>query len=241
MASGRGPATIRRMPRAATISRLAFGVLALADVALAGAASPRAHRARRVTKPLLMPVLAASFVTDPRSQASPLRRSTQAGQLFGWLGDLALLGSGTGAFAAGIGAFGVGQASYISGFRSVRNPEPLRHSPIGRIAAGLFAVSAPPMAWGAYRKDPVLGPGVLGYAALLTAMAAHAAHLDPRLAAGARRATALGGAAFLASDTLLGARQFVLTDPPSWLESGVMATYTAAQYLLAEGALRAAS
>jgi hypothetical protein len=38
---------------------------------------------------------------------------------------------------------------------------------------------------------------------------------------------------------LLGIRKFVLKDPPPGLETAVMATYTAAQFLLSEGAARA--
>lgn len=167
------------MPRATTALRLAYAALAASDAVLAGSAAPRAHRVRRVTKPLLVPVLAASMATDPRTHDSPLRTTTRAGQALGWLGDIALLGRGSGAFVAGMAAFGAGQAAYIRGFRTVRDPEPLSRSVIGRSAALLFAVSGPPMAYGAARHDPVLGPGVLAYPGLLTAMAAHAAHLDP--------------------------------------------------------------
>lgn len=227
------------MPRPATLLRLAFGALAVADTALAGASSPGAHRARRLTKPLLVPVLAASVAADPRVRTSPLRNSTRIAQGFGWLGDLALMGQGTPAFAAGMASFGAGQVAYIQGFRAMGDPQPLWRSRIGRTALTVFAASGPPMALGAARQEKVLGPGVLAYAGLLTAMAAHAAHLDQSVPQDARRASAIGGAAFLASDTLIGVRQFLLTDPPAWLESAVMATYAAAQCLLAEGALRA--
>lgn len=228
------------MPRAASVLRLAFGALAVADTVLAGMPGPAPERARLVTKSLLMPTLAGSFAIDPRSRRTPLRRSTQAGQALGWLGDLALLGSGTGSFLAGMGAFGAGQIAYIRGFRANANPNPLRHSTVGKGAAGLFLLTGIPMALGAARSEPVLGPGVLAYAGLLTTMADCAAHLDPALPEDARRAAALGGLAFLTSDTLLGLGHFVLSDPPPILESAVMATYTAAQFLLAEGALRAA-
>ena len=53
------------------------------------------------------------------------------------------------------------------------------------------------------------------------------------------RLTAAGAVLFMVSDTLLGFRKFVLTDAPPALETGVMATYTAAQFLLSEGAARA--
>ncbi|GAB4077414.1 lysoplasmalogenase family protein [Nostocoides australiense] len=226
------------MPRAASALKLAYGALAVADTALAGSRSTRAHRIRLVTKPLLMPVLTGAFAADPRSARSPLRDTTRAGQALGWLGDVALLRPGLPAFAAGVGAFGLGQAAYIRGFRANASPVPLRHNTAGRAAAVMFALSGAPMAIAAARHERVLGPAVLGYAALLTAMAANAANLDPALPAGARAATAAGGAAFLVSDTILGASQFLLADPPPWVESAVMATYTAAQYLLAMGALR---
>lgn len=225
----------------ATALKLAYGALALTDTALAGSGSPRAHRLRRITKPLLMPVLAAAFRTDPRWPGSPLRASTLAAQGLSWGGDVALLRPGLPAFASGIAAFGAGQVAYTRGLRGLGASEPLRRNRIARAAGCLFAVTGPPMAFGAARQHPVLAPAVLGYAGLLTTMAAAAAHLRPDLPDGARWASAAGAGAFLASDSILGARQFLLTDPPAWLESAVMGTYTAAQYLLAEGALRSAA
>ncbi len=93
------------------------------------------------------------------------------------------------------------------------------------------------MSLGAARTAPVLGPAVAAYSALLTTMTATALHAD--LPPPARRLTAAGAVLFLVSDTLLGARQFLVEDSPQRLETVVMATYTAAQLLLAEGAARA--
>ena len=70
----------------------------------------------------------------------------------------------------------------------------------------------------------------------MTATALHA-DLPPQ----ARRLTAAGAVLFLVSDTLLGARQFLVEDSPQRLETVVMATYTTAQLLLAEGAARASA
>lgn len=232
---------VRGMRRPSLVRPLTitYAVVAAADTVLAGSGDPRAHRARLVTKPLLMPVLAAAFAVDPRGRRSPLGRPTRVAQLAGWIGDLALLRSGTSAFLTGMGAFAAGQASYLSGFRRHRAARVWR-TPIGGATALAFAATGPVLAVGAAQQDPVLGPGVLTYAALVTAMAAHAGNLAPSVPIAARRATAAGGLAFLASDTLLGIGQFALTDPPAWLECAVMATYATAQYLLAEGALRAA-
>ena len=84
-----------------------------------------------------------------------------------------------------------------------------------------------------------MGAPVFGYATSLAAMVASANHLDPSLPTSARRLTAAGAGLFMLSDTLLGIRKFVLEDPPAGLETAVMATYTAAQFLLSEGASRA--
>ena len=65
--------------------KLAYVGLAATDTWLSGIADRRAHRARFVTKPLLMPTLAASLVTNPRAADSPLRTSTLAAQAR-WLG-----------------------------------------------------------------------------------------------------------------------------------------------------------
>jgi uncharacterized membrane protein YhhN len=95
------------------------------------------------------------------------------------------------------------------------------------------------MALMAARRHRELGGPVFGYATMLAAMAAAANYLDSDLSPAARRLTAAGATLFMVSDTMLGFRKFVLADPPPALETGVMATYTAAQFLLSEGAARA--
>ena len=80
------------MTRPSTALKLAYAGLAVADTALSASRRPAHHHARRFTKPLMLPTLAASFATDPRARRSPLRRSTLAGQAAGWAGDVALLG-----------------------------------------------------------------------------------------------------------------------------------------------------
>lgn len=224
----------------ATVLRTTYAALAAADTLLAGSARPAAHRARRVTKPLLLPVLAAAFAADPRAARSPLRASTQLAQGCGWAGDVALLRPGLVPFAAGMGAFGAGHAAYITGLRRLVGPRPVRRTGPARLAAAAFATTGPVMARAAAREDRILGPAVLAYAALLTATAAHAGAIGPGVPPDARRASLAGGFAFLLSDTLLAGGRFLLDEPPPALESAVMASYAAAQYLLADGALRAA-
>ena len=109
--------------------------------------------------------------------------------------------------------------------------------PATRALATIWALSAPPMSIGAARTAPVLGPAVAVMVVSSAEYAATALHAD--LPPQARRLTAVGAVLFLVSDTLLGARQFLVEDSPQRLETVVMATYTAAQLLLAEGAARA--
>lgn len=220
-----------------TALKIAYASIAAVDTALSASAKPSRHRARRFTKPLLMPVLAASLATDPRAKNSPLRRTTLAGQAAGWAGDVALLGDEPRHFALGATAFATGHASYITGLLGQRGPgvSLARPAAIG----ALWAVAAPRTIIGAYRREPALAPVLAGYSAALSGTAAAATLLDPQLPAAARRATMTGAALFLLSDSILGLRKFVLTDPPAWLEGAVMATYTGAQFMITEGAARA--
>jgi uncharacterized membrane protein YhhN len=216
--------------------KLAYAGLAIADTWLAGSSNRRAHQARVLTKPLLMPTLMASLISDPKAADSPLRTSTLIAQAGGWAGDLALMRHGTKPFAIGSGSFAVGHAAYITGFlrrrSKVRRPGP-------KAVAGLWAATAPGMVIGAYREDKVLAPAIAGYSAMLAGTVAAATQLDPALPRSARRATLAGAALFLLSDSVLGTRKFLWKNAPARVESVVMATYTAAQLLLSEGAARA--
>jgi uncharacterized membrane protein YhhN len=222
--------------RATTRLKLAYVGLAAADTWLAGSSHRRAHRARVLTKPLLMPTLMASLLTDPRAAGSPLRTSTLVAQTAAWGGDLALMGDGTSSFIAGSGSFAAGHAAYITGFLRQRGETP---RPGPKSVTGLWAVTAPAMVVGAARQEAILGPTIAGYSALLAGTVAAATQLDPALPRSARTATLVGAALFMMSDSLLGSRRFLLKEPPARLESLVMATYTAAQLLLSEGAARA--
>lgn len=100
--------------RTSTRCTLGYAGLAVLDTALAGSTRRGARRLRFLTKPLLMPSLAAASATSPRS--SGLRGSTLVAQGFSWGCDVALLAHGTPAFAAGAGSFGVAHLAYLSGF-----------------------------------------------------------------------------------------------------------------------------
>ncbi|GAA4807786.1 lysoplasmalogenase family protein [Nocardioides caeni] len=217
--------------------RLAYVALAAVDTVLAGSARPAAHRWRRITKPMLMPVLAARLATDQEAAGSPLRRSTLAAQGWGWGGDVVLLEEGPRRFAAGAASFGVGHVAYLTGLLARRGRGGPRPRSVATVVA--WSLTAPVMARAAARTWRPLGPAVLAYSALLTSVAAATHHLDDSVPADARHLSAAGATLFLLSDSALGTRTFLLRDPsPRW-EALVMATYTAGQLLLAEGAARA--
>lgn len=219
--------------------KLAYVGLAAADTVLSGRTDRWAHRTRFVTKPLLMPALAGSLATNPRAASSPLRSSTLAAQVGGWGGDVALLGEGTRPFLFGAGSFALGHVAYLTGFLRHRGPTPLSTGSGARFVAGSWVATAPLMALAARRQHRELGGPVLGYSTMLAAVVATSTHLDPSISATSRRLTAAGAGLFMLSDSLLGVRKFLLKDPPAGLETAVMATYTAAQFLLSEGAARA--
>lgn len=201
----------------------AYGVLAVADTLLA-AAPPRWRRARVVTKPLLMPALTARGGPGPVVVA----------QACSWAGDVALMREGRRPFLAGLCSFLAAHLAYVVAFRR-RSSVPLLGSPGRRrvLAAGTLAAAG--MAAAAAREDRAVALPVAAYGSTLAAMVAAAAAIDPERG----RSRVLAGASlFLLSDTLLGARTFLLGDRTPVVDGAVMATYTSAQWLIADGMAR---
>jgi uncharacterized membrane protein YhhN len=189
-------------------STVVFAALAVADTLLAATGY---DRPRRLTKPLLMPVLMAGR-----------DRPSQRALALGGVGDVALLGSGETAFTAGLVSFLAGHVAWIIA---------LRQRPGGGYLRARPALAAPHVAtfgamnaylWRRTGQDRI---PVLAYSAALLAMSLTA------LDTGSPR-TAAGGALFLASDTLLALEKFGDLRLPAH-EGLVMATYASAQALLA--------
>src|SRR4051812_21115926 len=184
-----------------------YPALAAVDALLA---TTGRDRARRLTKPLLMPAL---MVDKPRP--------TQRALALGGLGDVALLGDGANAFTAGLGAFLAGHVAWLMALRPEASGG-LRRRPLLGVSyvaawAGLNAYL-----WPRTGKDRV--PVLLYSSALLaTALAAADTNRDDVTA---------GGALFMASDSLLALEKFGGVHVPAH-EGLVMATYTSGQALLA--------
>ncbi|MFF3857603.1 lysoplasmalogenase [Streptomyces sp. NPDC002209] len=175
------------------------------------------HLGHVLAKPLLMPLLVAYVIT----RRAP--RLLVAALLFGWGGDLALLFDAEPAFLVGMGSFAAGHVCYLVLFGRGRTHRALG----GAYAVALLGTVG--LLWGDLPAD--LRIPVAGYSLLLTAMAYRSSALGLR--------AGLGGALFLLSDTLIAtgvADWPQLPRPDFW----IMATYVAAQYLLAAGALTSA-
>lgn len=183
-----------------------YTLLAAADTVLAATGR---RGARRLTKPLLMPALL---------QGKP--PAVQRALALGGAGDVALLGTSSGAFTAGLGSFLAGHLAWISALRprsaGVLSESPIKAAPYVAAWAGLNAYL-----WSRTGRDriPVL---VYSTALLGTALAA----LDT-----GDRAVAAGGVLFMASDSLLALEKFAGVELPVH-EGLVMASYTTAQALL---------
>ncbi len=208
----RGASNRRHVPSALTL----YSLTAATDVVLAGMGK---RRVRRLTKPALMPLLAATEAPD----ADPL---IVAGLFLSWLGDVALLADGEGAFTAGLVSFLAAHLSYVAALTK-RRAGGIRKAPGLAILYGLAWLGLNLLLWP--RSGRLRWP-VLMYGTALVAMALAA------LDTGDFQATA-GGAAFLASDSMLALDTFGVARLPAG-DGLVMLTYAAAQALIAHGARR---
>jgi len=222
------------------LAALSYVALAAADTVLASRPGKGARAARFVTKPLLMPALATAFIGATEGHGA-LAKGTAAAQAFSWGGDVALLGKGDTAFLSGLGSFFAGHLGYVAAFSSARDRglEPL--SPGVKAAGVVLATAAPVMAFAAGRQQPKLRAPVAAYSAVLASMFAASTRLDPNIPPRARRTIMAGTGLFLASDTILATREFLVKDQSHKLDAAVMATYTAGQGLIAAGVAQAAA
>ncbi|SPE49076.1 YhhN-like protein [Streptomyces netropsis] len=203
-----------RTPRALLI---AFAAVAVVHLCALAAGVPAVAQ---VTKPVLMPLLAARVLAlgGPRLLVAAL--------LFGCGGDTLLQVGGDTVFLLGMGSFAAGHVCYLVLFA--------RHGAAGEVRAYALA-GAYGVAW--LGVVLVLWPDleaglrlpVACYSLLLTAMACGATRAGVR--------TGAGGALFLLSDTLIagGIAEWPQAPAPQFW---IMLTYLAAQYLLTEGLSR---
>ena len=195
-----------------------YVILAATDAVLA---ARRSRRVRWLTKPALMPVLAAVAVTGrKRTGATSPDPMMLAGLGLSWLGDVALLGDGDGPFTIGLGSFLAAHCFYLVALRRLGK---------GAVRRRVWIAGSYGLAWCAlnallWNRTGRLRLPVLIYGTTLSAMALAA--LDT-----GSPATAAGGAAFLLSDCILALDNFGVASLPA-ADAMVMVSYTAAQALI---------
>ena len=200
---------------------LPYIAVALLHVVLLATDSPLAAPTKLLLMPLLaVPILASARRLTPRSTLILLL----AAVFFSWLGD------GAGTFFPGgpelplmLLFFGIAHVAYILLFA--------RHLSVRRVPWWALVYAG---WWVA--MIAVLGPhtgdlliAVALYGLVLGGTAAFSARCHPVIA--------VGGAFFLASDTILAFRLFLPDSLPSWSSPAVMLTYTIGQGLIVGGAL----
>lgn len=213
-----------------------FRATALLDVVASAAGSSAAQRFRRMSKSALMPTLALAALRRPQSGHQRADRrltaAVAAGLALSWCGDVALLRSEETAFIVGLGSFLGGHLAYGAGFAAAGGVAGLREQPLRALpalaVAGAGAAALLPAA-GTLRAP------VAAYIGVITVMTA--------LAAGTRRPAAIAGTTlFGVSDLMLGLSRFrVLPVPKAVADALVMATYCAAQELIARSLLEPAT
>ncbi|WP_030489080.1 lysoplasmalogenase [Micromonospora chokoriensis] len=211
------------MPRSRTVL-IAFLVVTAANL-LANALG--GDLVFRLTKPLLMPLLAAYLWRASAERAARPDRLLLAGLAFATGGDIALMIDGTGWFLAGMACFLGTHLCYLAAFTRHGAATALRRAPLVAVPLGYAVLTVAALTWmWAGLTDVGLAAPVAGYALALAAMASTATTQGWRVG--------LGAALFLGSDLLIAAGVAGVAQPPG-APVLVMATYAAGQALIVLG------
>ncbi|MBM0233672.1 lysoplasmalogenase [Micromonospora sp. STR1_7] len=180
-----------------------------------------------LTKPLLMPLLAAYLWRATVERGARPDRLVLAGLAFATGGDMALLGHGTGWFVAGMACFLGTHLCYLAAFTRGGAATALRRPPLVAVPLGYAALTVVALTWmWPGLSEAGLAAPVAGYALALAAMATTAVPQGWRVG--------LGAALFLGSDLLIAAGVAGVAQPPG-APVLVMATYAAGQALIVVG------
>ncbi|MGK3947168.1 lysoplasmalogenase family protein [Microbacterium sp. K2] len=200
---------------------LPYIAVSVAHVVLLSLESPAAG----CTKLLLMPLLAVPVLVSLRRIRERAAQALILGALtFSWLGDSAgALFPAAAELPLMLMFFGIAHLAYIALF--------IRHLAQRRMPWWALVYAGWWVAMMAF-----VGPHVGG---LLIAVAVYGLVLGATAAFSTRchPLVAIGGAFFLASDTVLALRLFLPDSLPAWSNPAIMATYTIGQGLIISGAL----
>lgn len=199
-----------------------YVVLAIIHVSALAVDSPSAAPTKLWLMPLLaLPVLFAAPRVHPRGVVAILPGAL----MFSWLGDSAgTLFPALPELPLMLGFFGIAHIGYIVLFLRFTGRRRLPWWTLIYVAwwSGMLLILGP--------HTGELLPAVAVYGLVLAGTAATAARCHPIVA--------VGGAFFLASDSILAFRLFLPEGLPAWLGPAVMVTYTVGQGLIVWGVLR---
>lgn len=180
-----------------------------------------------LTKPLLMPLLAAYLWRVSAERGARPGRLLLAALAFATGGDVALMIDGTGWFLAGMACFLGTHLCYLAAFTRHGAATALRRAPLVAVPLGYAVLTVVALTWmWAGLTDAGLAVPVAGYALALAAMASTATTQGWRVG--------LGAALFLGSDLLIAAGVAGVAQPPA-APVLVMASYAAGQALIVTG------
>ncbi|MEV1073978.1 lysoplasmalogenase [Micromonospora parva] len=211
------------MPRSRTVL-IAFLVATAANL-LANATG--GGTALLLTKPLLMPLLAAYLWRASAERGARPDRLLLAALAFATGGDIALMIDGTGWFVAGMACFLGTHLCYLAAFTRHGAATALRRPPLVAVPVVYALLTVVALAWmWPGLTDVGLAVPVAGYAIALAAMATTATTQGWRVG--------LGAALFLGSDLLIAAGVAEVAQPPG-APVLIMASYAAGQALIVSG------
>ncbi|SRR5258705_10412796 len=195
---------------------------------------------RRVSKPLLMPLLMIYFLEQTKVFISGLKTWIILALFFSWMGDILLMFEERKAifFLLGLSAFFIAQVFYIIFFHNIRVKESIRGNVLLLLLvvvyyAILISLLSPQLNLPPFRnmKLPVRIYGVVISFMLMLAM-----HMMLGKNKKAGWWMMLGAILFVASDSLLAFNKFY--SPFNYAAIIVMLTYGLAQLLITEGAVQ---
>jgi uncharacterized membrane protein YhhN len=176
-----------------------------------------------VSKWFLMPALALALLIGAPRRASPLVLLASVGIAFSWLGDVLLGNPGDSAFLTGLGLFFLAHVVYVILFLG-----PMREKRLPLVALVYVAWWVALVVLLAPHVGSLLIP-VAAYGLILAASAA--------TALGTNRITAIGGAVFIASDTVLAFDRFYPGFALWQVDFVIMLLYITGQGLIIYGAI----
>lgn len=194
-----------------------------------------------ITRPLLMPLLLACYLSATGLRLTALDRLMSGAIIFSWVGDVVLMSAGGRElwFLCGLVAFLLAHLLYIAAFMQVadRQAQPVlrRHVwlalPLAAYLAGLLSVLIPAAA-------PQMRAPIAIYGVVIGTMVLFSINRYKRVHQTSFALVTGGAVLFMLSDSLIAVNKF-LCQGGLWL-SGVwiMALYILGQYCISQGMIR---